>query len=160
MVQFKWPSLLQFDQDSHNDATVIGNLQRLCRVNKVASDSQMRDILDPAKASELHKAFRAIYSCEQRGKLLEDFAEFDIQYLLSVVGTDLYSTVKVKCPQCAVTKLRNGEIEYYHQSLVAVIVHSEQKSVLPLGFEPLVTGDGDKKNDCEDHYSIIAKGCI
>ena len=39
--------------------------------------------------------------------------------------------------------------EYYHQSLVAVIVHPEQKSVLPLDFEPIVTGDGDKKNDCE-----------
>ena len=149
MFQFKWPSLLQFDQDSHNDETVIGNLQRLYRVNEVASDSQMRDILDPVKPSELRKAFRAIHSCAQRGKVLEDFIAFDNRYLLSIDGTGLYSSTKVKCPQCGVKKHRNGESEYYHQSLVAVIVHPEQKTVLPLDFEPIVTSDGDKKNDCE-----------
>ena len=149
MFQFKWPSLLQFDEASHNDETVIGNLQRLYRVNEVASDSQMRDILDPVKPSELRKAFRSIHSCAQRGKVLEDFAAFDNRYLLSIDGTGLYSSTKVKCPQCGVKKHRNGETEYYHQSLVAVIVHPDQKTVLPLDFEPIVTGDGDKKNDCE-----------
>ena len=91
MFQFKWPSLLQFDQDSHNDETVIGNLQQLYRVNKVASDSQMRDIVDPVQPGELRKAYRAIHSCEQRGKVLEDFAAFDNRYLLSIDGTGLYS---------------------------------------------------------------------
>ena len=62
MFQFKWPSLLQFNEASHNDETVIGNLQRLYRVNEVALDSQMRDILDPVKPSELRKAFRSIHS--------------------------------------------------------------------------------------------------
>ena len=109
MFQFKWPSLLQFDKDSHNDETVIGNLQRLYWVNQVASDSQMREILDPVKPSELRKAFRAIHSCAQRGKVLEDFAAFDNRYLLSIDGTGLYSSTKVKCPQCCVKKHRNGE---------------------------------------------------
>ncbi len=29
MFQFKWPSLLQFDEASHGDQTIIGNLRRL-----------------------------------------------------------------------------------------------------------------------------------
>ncbi len=29
-----------------------------------------------------------------------------------------------------------------HQSLAAVIVHPDQKTVLPLDFEPIVKGDG------------------
>ncbi len=101
------------------------------------------------KPSELRKAFRAIHSSAQRGKVLEDFAIFDNRYLLSIDGTGQHSSTKVKCPQCCVKKHRNGEIEYYHQSLAAVIVHPDQKTVLPLDFEPIVKSDGDKKNDCE-----------
>ena len=149
MFQFKWPSMLQFDEASHGDQTIIGNLRRLYQVGDVASDSQMRVILDPIKPSELRKAFRALHSCAQRGKVLEDFAIFDNRYLLSIDGTGLYSSTKVSCPQCCVKTHSNGESEYYHQSLVAVIVHPEQKTVLPLDFEPIVTSDGDKKNDCE-----------
>ena len=149
MFQFKWPSLLQFVDASHDDQTIIGNLRRLYWLDEVASDSQMRDILDPVKPSELRKAFRAIHSSAQRGKVLEDFAIFDNRYLLSIDGTGLHSSTKVKCPHCGVKKHRNGEIEYYHQSLAAVIVHPDQKTVLPLDFEPIVKSDGDNKNDCE-----------
>lgn len=149
MFQFKWPSLLQFDEASHGDQTVMGNLRRLFWLDEVASDSQMRDILDMVKPGELRKAFRAIHSSAQRGKVLEDFALFGNRYLLSIDGTGLYSSTKVKCPQCSVKKHRNGETEYYHQSLAAVIVHPDQKTVLPLDFEPIVKSDGDTKNDCE-----------
>ncbi len=149
MFQFKWPSLLQFDEASHGDKTIIGNLRRLYWLNDVASDSQMRKILDPVKPSELRKAFRAVHSSAQRGKVLEDFAIFDNRYLLSIDGTGQHSSTKVKCPLCCVKKHRNGEIEYYHQSLAAVIVHPDQKTVLPLDFEPIVKSDGDTKNDCE-----------
>ena len=62
MFQFKWPSLLQFDEASHGDETIRGNLRRLYWLDEVASDSQMRDILDLVKPSELRKAFRAIHS--------------------------------------------------------------------------------------------------
>jgi hypothetical protein len=149
MFQFKWPSLLQFDEASHGDRTIIGNLRRLYWLNNVASDSQMRKILDPVKPSELRKAFRAVHSSAQLGKVLEDFAIFDNRHLLSIDGTGLHSSTKVRCPQCGVKKHRNGEIEYYHQSLAAVIVHPDQKTVLPLDFEPIVKSDGDTKNDCE-----------
>ena len=81
--------------------------------------------------------------------MLEDFAASDNRYLLSIDGTGLYSSSKGKCPQGGVKKHHNGESEYYHQSLVGVIVHTSQKTVLPLDFEPIVNGDGDKKNDCE-----------
>ena len=149
MFQFKWPSLLQFDEHSHEDLTLAGNLRRLYSLDEVASDSQMRAILDPIKPSELRKAFRAVHSSAQRGKVLEDFAIFGNRYLLSIDGTGLHSSTKVQCPNCGVKKHSNGQIEYYHQSLVAVIVHPEQKTVLPLDFEPIVKSDGDKKNDCE-----------
>ncbi|ASJ72269.1 hypothetical protein [Granulosicoccus antarcticus] len=134
---------------SHGDETIIGNLRQLYRLDKVASGSQISNLLDLVKPSELRKAFRALHSSAQRDKVLEDFAIFDNRYLLSIDGTGLHTSTKMKCSQCGVTKHRNAEIEYYQQSLVAVIVDSEKKSVLPLDFEPIVKSDGDKKNDCE-----------
>jgi len=38
---------------------------------------------------------------------------------------------------------------YYHQMLAAVIVHPDQKQVIPLAPEPILKQDGATKNDCE-----------
>jgi hypothetical protein len=40
-------------------------------------------------------------------------------------------------------------VSYYHQLLGAVIVHPEQKGVIPLAPEPITRQDGATKNDCE-----------
>jgi hypothetical protein len=149
MFQFKFPSLLRFDEACHQDDVRMGNLRRLYSLNEVASDTQMRSILDPVKPAELRKAFRAIHSSAQRGKVLEDFAIFDNQLLLSIDGTGLFSSTKVSCPHCGVKKHQSGETSFYHQLLAAAIVHPDQKTVLPLDFEPIVRSDGDTKNDCE-----------
>ena len=149
MFQFKYPSLLRFDEAVQADEVLIGNLLRLYSLDEVASDTQMRTILDKIRPSELRPAFRALHSTAQRGKVIEDFAIFDNQLLLSIDGTGLFSSTKVSCPQCGVKKHRSGETSFYHQLLAAAIVHPDQKTVLPLDFEPIVKSDGDKKNDCE-----------
>jgi hypothetical protein len=87
MFQFKSPSLLQFDEAYQTDEVLMGNLLRLYSLDKVASDTQMRAILDEVKPSELRPAFRALHSSAQRGKVLEDFAIFDNRLLLSIDGT-------------------------------------------------------------------------
>ncbi len=40
-------------------------------------------------------------------------------------------------------------MSYYHQLLGAVLVHPEQRAVLPLAPAPLMRGDGTSKNECE-----------
>jgi hypothetical protein len=91
MFQFKFPSLLQFDEACQADEVLIGNLLRLYSLDEVASDTQMRSILDEVRPSELRPAFRALHSSAQRGKVLEDFAIFDNQLLLSIDGTGLFN---------------------------------------------------------------------
>ena len=149
MFQFKYPSMLQFEDAIQADQVLIGNLLRLYSLDEVASDTQMRTILDKVIPSTLRPAFRALHSSAQRGKVLEDFAAFDNQLLLSIDGTGLFSSTKISCPHCGVKKHRSGETSYYHQLLAAAIVHPDQKTVLPLDFEPIVKSDGDTKNDCE-----------
>jgi RNase P protein component len=108
----------------------------------------MRSILDPIEPSELRPTFRALHSALQRGNALQDFAWDDDTYLLSIDGTGLFSSTQVSCPHCREKKTRNGP-EYYHQVLVAVIVHPDRRTVLPLDFEPITRADGATKNDCE-----------
>jgi hypothetical protein len=151
MFQFKFPSLLQFDEACQHDDVHIRNLRRLYSLEKVASDTQMRSILDQVKPSELRTAFRAVHSSAQRGKVLEDFAIFDNKLLLSIDGTGLFSSTKVSCSHCALKKHRSAETTYHHQLLAAAIVHPDQKTVLALDFEPIVKSDGDTKNDCEQN---------
>ena len=74
-------------------------------------------------------------------KALEDFTCLDGHYLLSVDGTGYFSSSSVHCAQCCEKHHRDGRTTYYHQMLGAVLVH-----VAP---EPIVKGDGAKKNDCE-----------
>ena len=148
MFSLKYPSLLQFDSRARGDDTVRHNLRTLYEVIDAPCDTQMRSILDPIEPGELRPTFRALHSALQRGNALQDFAWDDDTYLLSIDGTGLFSSTQVSCPHCCEKKTRNGP-EYYHQVLVAVIVHPDRRTVLPLDFEPITRADGATKNDCE-----------
>lgn len=151
MFQFKIPSLLQFDKASResDDKTMIDNLKRLYKIKSVPCDSQMRTILDKVSPASLRSAFRGIHSAVQRGKMLDEFKVMDDKLVVSIDGTGLFSSTSVCCEQCGVKKHKNGQIEYYHQLLAAVIVSPHTKSVLPIDFEPIIKSDGQSKDCCE-----------
>ncbi len=147
MFGLKYPSLLQFDQDRGDEYT-RANLANLYGVERAPSDSQMREILDPVAPEDLRPAFRQIHRELQRQKVLAKYQFFG-GYLMSVDGTGQFSSTQIKCGECCSRTLRNGSEQYYHQLLAAVIVHPEQKTVLPLFPEAITRQDGESKNDCE-----------
>jgi len=55
----------------------------------------------------------------------------------------------VNCPHCCVKERSNGERQYYHRVLSAMLVHSETKTVLPHANERITKGGGETKNNCE-----------
>jgi hypothetical protein len=61
----------------------------------------------------------------------------------------MFCSSTISCPECCIKHTRSGEVSYYHQVLGAVIVHPEQKGVIPLAPEPITRQDGATKNDCE-----------
>ena len=78
----------------------------------------------------------------------------DSSYLLSIDGTEYFSSKKVHCGSCLERKNKqSGEVTYYHQMVGAVLVHPDQKQVIPLAPEPIVKQDGNNKNDCERNAS-------
>jgi len=145
---YKWPSLLQYDK-SRKKHTVLRNLERLYAIKQTPCDTYMRERLDPVEPDCLRPAYKKIFSTIQRANLLKPYEFLDGSYLLSIDGTGQYSSKNVSCANCCEKHHRNGTTTFYHQLLGAVIVHPEQRVVIPLAPEPILKGDGYKKNDCE-----------
>jgi hypothetical protein len=145
MFSLKDPSLLAF-QERRNDE----NMKNLYGIRQVPSDTQMREILDPLAPDLIRLMFRDIFGQLQRGNVLERFVFHEGCYLLSMDGTEYFSSKKVHCDSCLQRKsTKTGQITYYHQMLGAVLVHPDQRQVIPLAPEPIIQQDGDNKNDCE-----------
>ncbi len=149
LFSLKFPSLLQFDQQSRNNDNIRHNLNSLFGIQQAPSDTQLRGILDPINPRQVRGVFKAIFSAIQRGKLLEEFVFFKDSYLLALDGTGYFSSPNVFCENCCQKQYSNGTVTYYHQMLSGVLIHPDKKAVIPFAPEPIVQQDGTQKNDCE-----------
>ena len=149
MFSLKDPSLLAFDQ-RRQDPQKAKNLKTMYHIGTVPCDTQMRVILDQVYPDELAPVFNRIFRQAQRGKALEKLVFLDGCYLLSLDGTQYFSSKKIHCPSCLVTtNPTTGEITSSHQLLAAALVHPDSAEVLPVLPEPIQQQDGATKNDCE-----------
>jgi hypothetical protein len=145
MFSLKDPSLLAF-QDRRKDE----NMKRLYRVAEVPSDTRTRELLDPLDPDSLRPMFPDVFRELQRGKALEAFVFHEGYYLLSVDGTEYFSSQKISCSSCLRrTTKSTGAVTFFHQMLAAVLVHPDRREVIPFAPEPIIKQDGDNKNDCE-----------
>jgi hypothetical protein len=144
----KYPSLLKFDEERQEES-VRHNLSRLYGVERAPCDMQLREILEPVDPQQLRPAYKALFAQLQRGKGLAPYAYLGGYYSLSIDGTGMFCSSTISCQECCIKHTRSGEVSYYHQLLGAVIVHPEQKVVIPLAPEPITRQDGETKNDCE-----------
>jgi hypothetical protein len=153
MFSLKDPSLLAFDE-RRQDETKLENLKRVYQIDAVPSDTQMREILDEVVPEGLASVYTNILVPAQRGKVLEKLVFMEGCYLLSVDGTQYFSSKKIHCQSCLEKKnSKTGEISYSHQLLGAAIVHPDCKEVIPVFPEPIEQQDGQSKNDCERNAS-------
>ena len=153
----KYPSLLQFDRDARGlgePSAREGNLRSLFGIGRAPSDSRMRERLDALDPEELRRPFKRLFALAQRGGVLKEYEWLGGRHVLSVDGTGHFSSPTVHCDNCCVKNRRDGSVEYYHQSLCAVLVHPERREVLPVvPPEPILKTDGARKNDCERNAS-------
>jgi hypothetical protein len=146
LFTLKDPSLLAFDQRRTDPAR---NLQAVFGLQHIPCDTQMRQILDGVDPELLRPAFTDVFRTLQRGKVLEDYVYYQGYYLLSLDGTEYFSSAKIHCPSCCLRTSKSGVTSYYHQALGACLVHPDHQEVFPLMPEPIGKQDGAKKNDCE-----------
>ena len=152
MFMFKSPSMLRFDRSCRGetaDPVLRHNLKRLYGVAKVPSDSSLRRRLDGVTPKALQRVFGRVFEQARRHKALTGFQALGGYHLLAVDGTGQFASDRVHCKNCCEQRHREGRITYYHQLLAGVLVHPSQSTVVPLAPEPIVKGDGQSKNDCE-----------
>jgi hypothetical protein len=144
----KMPSLLAFDKQTKEER-LSHNLRHLYGIGEIPSDTYFRERLDEVEPQLLRKPFNQVLACVQRQGLLKRFEYYEQHYLISLDGTGCFSSHEVHCDSCCVKEHRDGTKTYYHQMLAAVLVHPDEKTVLPLAPESILKQDGAKKNDCE-----------
>ena len=148
LFSLKYSSLLQFDQQFRENI-IEHNLRNIYKIKQVPSDTQMRERLDEVLPEQLRKTFKRLFAQCQRSKNLELFRYYEGRYLVPLDATGYFYSKEVHCNQCCEKHHRDGSTSYYHQMLVATIVHPDQKVVLPFAPEPIMKTDGRRKNDCE-----------
>ena len=133
LFTLKDPSLLAFQERRLDE-----NMKRVFLIDQVPSDTRMREILDPLDPQQLRPAFHDVFRQLQRGKALEPFVFHQGCYLLSLDGTEYFSSTKVHCDYCLHKEnSKTGQVTYYHQMLGAVLVHPDLREVIPLAPEPI-----------------------
>jgi len=146
LFSLKDPSLLAFDERRAKPE----NLQRVYRLRRIPSDTQMRTIVDEVEPQTLRPVYKSVFRALQRGKALEPLRFMGRYYLLSVDGTGYFTSKHIHCADCLERRnRRTGEITYAHQMLGAAIVHPDHPVVVPVCPEPIIKQDGVQKNDCE-----------
>ncbi len=147
MMFFQDPSLLTF-QKRLQDGIQKNNLTTIFDISDIPKDTQMRSVLDAIAPRQLCGPFADFLHRLQRGKHLVNYQFFDGSYLVSIDGSQYFSSEKISCPHCLVTESK-GHVRYHHQILQSVIVHPDMRQVLPLAPEAISNRDGTKKQDCE-----------
>jgi hypothetical protein len=147
MMFFQDPSLLAF-QKRMQDSIQTNNLNKVFAVNDIPSDTQIRDVLDPLQPDALEGIFPGFLHRLQRGKHLVNYQFLGDRYLVSLDGSQYFSSEKINCSHCLVTESK-GKKRFHHQILQSVIVHPDMRQVLPLAPEQISNKDGTKKQDCE-----------
>jgi len=148
MMFFQDPSLLQF-QTRMQEQLHRNNLQTLFQVEHIPQDTQMREVIDGIESDSVGTLFNDFFRALQRGKYLQQYLFLDGYYLISLDGSEYFSSEKLCCPGCLRKEDKKGNIRYHHQILQAALMHPEMKQVIPLAPEGIKNTDGNSKQDCE-----------
>ena len=141
------PSFLAF-QRHMEEKHGRNNAKSLFKVERIPSDGQIRNLLDPVEPRYLHQPYWDIYERLQEGKHLASYLSVGGTLLCSLDGTRYFSSQKISCPNCTV-HVHDGQNHYSHMVLAAVLVAPGNPHVITLDPEFITPQDGHTKQDCE-----------
>ena len=148
MMFFQDPGLLPFQQRLQEDSG-SSNLKTMFDVTNVPGDTQFRKLLDSIDPSLLLPGLRKLISMLQKTREWLKYRWLDGRYLVAIDGTEYFNSTQIHCKHCLERHHRNGETEYYHQVLVASLIHPLTGDSFPIWAEEVRREDGTTKQDCE-----------
>jgi len=145
MMFFQDPSLLEFQRRMEDEAHA-NNLKTLFHVSSIPKDTCMGEVLDAVDPGQIAPLFDDFFRPLQRGKHLEQYQALGGRYLVSLDGSQYFSSEKISCPGCLV---RDKGKRYSHQIVQAALMKPGVRQVIPLAPEEVRNTDGREKQDCE-----------
>lgn len=146
MFSLKSPSLLSFQEQTRIERQ---NLKQIYRIGQIPADTQMRATLDGVEPENVRRLLAFFFALLEKAGVIKEYEYWKGHVLCSVDGVEHFNSGKIHCESCTRKEKRDGQILYQHSAVAAVIVHPQQKQVLPIDFEPIICQDGAEKNDCE-----------
>ena len=125
------------------------NLQKLFEVEKVPSDNQIRNLLDPLNPTEFTGQFEWIWKQLARLGGLKPYRTSLGTRLIALDGMVYHSSTKISCQCCLTRRDRQGTMHYYHSTLLPLMVQPDLEHVLVCFPEMITPQDGSEKQDCE-----------
>lgn len=144
----KFPSLLKFEAEMKEKRN-FSNLKSLFKVERIPSDTRMREIVDEVDPDEMRPAFRNFFSRVQGANILKAYKSIASSYLLSIDATGYFSSDAIECDHCLTRQMDDDDKLFHHQVLAGAIVHPAQRNVIPVYPEAIKRQDGQTKNDSE-----------
>ena len=111
IFSLKFPSLLQFEEQTKQAGLIKKNLKTLYQIEQVPSDTYLRERLDEVNPAEIRKVFKKIFANVQRGKALEAYTYLDGHYLMPMDMTGFFSSSNVHCENCCVKKFNGAKLK-------------------------------------------------
>ena len=124
------------------------NVQSLFGLERIASDEQIKNVLDECSPEALAVAYRYVVRELAAAGLLRQHFENAGRVLVALDGTLYHSSERVSCEHCSKID-KNGEPRYIHTVVLPVVVSAGGHEVLCLEPEFVLNEDGSDKQDCE-----------
>lgn len=123
------------------------NAHSLFGVQRIPSDPEIRNLLDPLGAQDVRAPFWAILDLLDEAGYLADY-RYAGSTLLSLDGTGYFSSRTIHCDNCSTAV--HGDTTYYsHSVLLPALVQPGKAEILVLEPEFITPQDGAEKQDCE-----------
>jgi len=151
MLFFQHPSLLEY-QRRMQQRTGRSNLERVFAVEKLPSDTQMREILDGVPTEPLRRVLPQTFEHMRRVGWTARFVTEvgGKKYYPTVLdGSEYFHSTQIHCPSCLRQRQANGETHYSHVVVGATVTRAGRHEILPLDAEEVGNTDGQQKQDCE-----------
>ena len=124
-------ALLEF-QRRFQEQVQKNNLTTVFGVEKIPSDSQFRDLIDCHSYEPILESFEDIFRRLQRGKYLDRYSFLDDFYLITIDGTEYFTSENIYCKKCLrkvsrFSKERNishNFLKGVHQSIFQILILS------------------------------------
>jgi hypothetical protein len=134
--------LMQESRGSNNARTLFG-------IQKLPTDNQVRNLLDPVDPKLLWPAYQRTFEYLQEQGVVKRFRSIANTLLVAVDGTGYFYSESIHCDKCSVAHHRDGRVTYSHTALMPAVVGPDRPQVIPLKPEFITPQDGHKKQDCE-----------